>query len=56
MVVSRLAKLWPNMAQYQENINMPRFSAVFFALPKQVIWRAMSGSYVLIFEFKKSKG
>ncbi|CDF40069.1 unnamed protein product [Chondrus crispus] len=35
---------------------MSRFSAVCFALPKEVIWRAMSGSYVLIYVFKKSKG
>ncbi|CDF33386.1 unnamed protein product [Chondrus crispus] len=35
---------------------MPRFAAVCFALLKEVIWRAMSGSYVLIYVFKKSKG
>ncbi|CDF39831.1 unnamed protein product [Chondrus crispus] len=35
-----------------------RFALLRFALlcpPKQVIWRAMSGSYVLIYVFKKSK-
>ena len=36
-------------------LNMPRFAAVCFALPREVIWRAVSGSYILIFEFKKSK-
>ena len=36
-------------------LNMPHFAAVCFALPREVIWRAVSGSYVLIFEFKKSR-
>ena len=37
-------------------LNMPRFSGVCFAFPRNVIWPALSGPNCLIYEFKKNGG